>query len=37
VIVLGERGRLGPNRFAVEMIAMAVVAAVSFAGAIAAV
>jgi membrane associated rhomboid family serine protease len=34
-ILAGERGMLGPNRFAIELIAMAAVAAVSVVGALA--
>jgi membrane associated rhomboid family serine protease len=36
IIVLGERGMLGPNRLAVELIAMGAVGAISLAGGIAA-
>ncbi len=32
IIVIGERGRLGPNRLAVELIAMGAIAVASFAG-----
>ena len=35
VIVIGERGRLGPNRFAVEMAAMIALGLISIAAGIA--